>query len=93
MPAPLTELQAEMLAAICAHWRAHGRPPTVRDLMRATGHNSPNGVTNHLKGLERKGEVEIDRTAPNVPGIWPAGWRGRIRRALADDTTPAETRP
>jgi repressor LexA len=37
-----------------------GVPPTVRELMDATGIRSPNGITCHLRALKKKGRIEMD---------------------------------
>jgi repressor LexA len=87
--APLTDRQAEVLAAIRAYWRDHGRPPALRDLMALLRISSPNGVVCHLKSLHKKGLVELaGDKGPHgralTRGIWPAGLRGRIRELLND---------
>lgn len=53
----LTELQWDMLLTIAQHMSEHGCPPTVRDLMRACGIRSPNGICCHLKALIKKGKL------------------------------------
>lgn len=71
----LTARQTQILAFI----DAQTLPPTVREIGAAFGINSPNGVTGHLKALEKKGAIgrarrkargiirEIDR---NPPPTW-----------------------
>lgn len=54
----LTRRQQALLTAILDHDRAHGRPPTIREIGDAVGISSTNGVTDHLKALERKGYIE-----------------------------------
>lgn len=63
----LTPRQWETLRAIRLHLRAHGRPPTLRELGDVLGIGSTNGVSDHLRALERKGYVE--RTAMTSRGI------------------------
>lgn len=52
---PLTARQQEVLAWIRANSRLYS--PTVREIAKALGIRSPNGVTCHLKALERKGVI------------------------------------
>ncbi len=37
-----------------------GMPPTIREIMDATGINSPNGVVVHLRRLVAKGYITVD---------------------------------
>jgi SOS-response transcriptional repressor LexA len=59
-PGGLTERQAAALAAIADHVAVHGYAPTLRELMRALGIASPNGIVCHLKALVRKGYITRD---------------------------------
>lgn len=61
--ADLTERQSEMLRGIAASTAAKGYPPTVREIGRAMGIKSPNGVLCHVKALVAKGCITHD---PNV---------------------------
>jgi repressor LexA len=54
---PLTERQKLVLNAIAKLTSVNGYAPTFRELMDDTGIKSPNGITLHLKALERKGYV------------------------------------
>lgn len=54
----LTERQRDILTFIHTHIEDHGYPPTVREIGRAFGIRSTNGVSDHLKSLERKGYLE-----------------------------------
>lgn len=56
---PLTPRQAEVLAAVRAHLKATGLPPTRAELARALGFGSPNAAESHLKALARKGAVAL----------------------------------
>jgi len=51
----LTPRQQEILDFVSRSIREHGYPPTIREIGRAFGIRSPNGVNDHLKALQRKG--------------------------------------
>lgn len=53
---PLTERQRQLLNCIEQLWTYKG-PPTIRDLVAATGLKSTNGVAEHLDALARKGWI------------------------------------
>jgi hypothetical protein len=57
MPA-LTGRQQVLLRFVVEYQRAHGYPPTLREIGDHMGIRSTNGVNDHLKALERKGYVE-----------------------------------
>lgn len=63
----LTPPQSRMLDAIRGHQRATGRPPTLRELCEAQGIRSTNGVSEHLRALEKKGFIRRDAKSR---GIW-----------------------
>jgi repressor LexA len=54
----LSPRQRAMLDFIAAHVDQHGVSPTYRDIGAALGIKSTNGVSDHLKALERKGYIE-----------------------------------
>lgn len=54
----LTERQREILTFIETYITDNGYPPTVREIGKAFGIRSTNGVSDHLKSLERKGYLE-----------------------------------
>lgn len=54
----LTARQREVLETIVRLIDRDGYPPTVRELGAAIGMTSTNGVTDHLKALERKGYLQ-----------------------------------
>ena len=57
----LTPRQSEIYDLV--RRRCHdGQPPTIRELMAATGIQSPNGIKTHLDTLRRKGWIEVDPT-------------------------------
>ena len=51
----LTARQQEILDFVARSIREQGYPPTIREIGRAFGIRSPNGVNDHLKALQRKG--------------------------------------
>lgn len=74
----LTERQREILTFIQTHITDNGYPPTVREIGQAFGIRSTNGVSDHLKSLERKGYLE--RGSLKSRALRP------IRFEAADDT-------
>lgn len=62
---PITARQQEVLAWIRANSRIYS--PTVREIAKALGISSPNGVVCHLRALERKGVIR--RAARSSRGI------------------------
>ena len=60
---PLSPRQRRCLEAVLAHRRKTGLPPTYRELGRALGIASTNGVRRHLEALERKGYLRMRRAA------------------------------
>ncbi len=73
---PLTARQAEVLAAPERSIQTRGYPPTIRELGAELGIRSPQGVTDHLAALERKGYIH--RTASQSRSCVPV--------AMSDDT-------
>jgi repressor LexA len=53
--APLTERQEMILQFIRSSIRERGYPPTLREIGAKMGIKSTNGVSDHLRALERKG--------------------------------------
>jgi len=60
---PLTNRQEKVLSTVLALSRRHGLPPTYRELGRALGIASTNGVRRHLEALQRKGYLRMRATA------------------------------
>lgn len=56
--APLTERQRKVLEFIVQYIQENRYPPTVREIGVAMGIRSTNGVSDHLKALERKAYLE-----------------------------------
>ena len=52
---PLTNRQSQVLEAIRGYIDDNGYPPSIRELGRLVGIKSTNGVSDHLKAIERKG--------------------------------------
>lgn len=72
---PLTDRQQRMLDFIRESTRAHGYPPTIREIGAALGMSSPNGVMCHVRALSAKGHLRRDhnksrgfRLADDSPG-------------------------
>jgi len=53
----ITERQAEVLETIISYINEHGYPPTLRWLGDWLGIASTNGVSDHLRALEKKGYI------------------------------------
>ena len=61
---PLTDQQAKVLAFIVENSALYS--PTTREIARAFGFRSPNGVTCHLAALERKGYLKRHSTVRGI---------------------------
>tara|TARA_B100000029_G_scaffold103990_1_gene94499 strand:- start:2656 stop:3309 length:654 start_codon:yes stop_codon:yes gene_type:complete len=59
---PLTGRQLQVLNAIKGYIDDHGYPPSIRELGQLVGIKSTNGVSDHLKALERKGYLSRDES-------------------------------
>ena len=55
--APMTERQEMILQFIRSSIRERGYPPTLREIGAKMGIKSTNGVSDHLRALERKGYI------------------------------------
>jgi SOS-response transcriptional repressor LexA len=64
-PHGLTPRQVRVMELI-GEGVAIGRPPTLRELCRACGISSPNGMKCHLQALEKKGVIRLDKPAAGV---------------------------
>jgi hypothetical protein len=53
----MTQRQGLVLDFVAKHIDEMGNPPTTREIARALGINSTNGVIDHLRLLERKGYI------------------------------------
>ncbi len=61
MRAQLTDRQTEILAYLRRSFLQLGYGPTVREIGHKFGIRSTNGVSNHLKALQRHGYIRIRR--------------------------------
>lgn len=94
----LTERQAAVLAYIRDYQATSGYPPTLREIGAHMGIRSTNGVTDHLRALEKKGAISradmksrgITLTGPDAPAPRPPPLRWdpsgvmRLRTILAE---------
>lgn len=79
---PLTKRQNQILRFISEHIDKHGFPPTRNELSAHFGFRSPNAAESHLKALEKKGVLTIERGRS----------RGIALTALAAPALPASAR-
>lgn len=56
----LTTLQERCLTGVITYVQRHGKAPTRRELAKALGQKSLNGIRQLLIALEKKGRVRID---------------------------------
>jgi SOS-response transcriptional repressor LexA len=54
----LSTRQENLLKAICNFWKAHGKAPTIRELIDRTDFTSTSVVNYNLNILEREGLIE-----------------------------------
>jgi repressor LexA len=57
----LTTSQEKVLSFITACQKAHGSPPTIREIAQHFGYRSINNVRQHLRLIERKGYIRLNR--------------------------------
>ncbi len=74
--ATLTDRQQRVLDFIQASIAQRGYPPTIREIGGHMGIRSTNGVTDHLKALERKGFIERDLLCSR--GLRPVTLDGQV---------------
>lgn len=77
----LTERQQAVLEFVVRHIRENQFPPTVREIGLGLGIRSTNGVSDHLKALERKGYLEkrgmkSRGLVPTAAAMEALGWEG-----------------
>jgi repressor LexA len=58
---PLTKRQNQILLFISEHINNIGFPPTRNEVSQHFGFRSPNAAESHLRALEKKGVIEIER--------------------------------
>jgi len=73
MPPKLTDRQAAIFSFIKEFTINKGYPPTIPETQKKFGIKSPNGVTNHLKALIRKGYIKRDFSRARALNI--IGWQ------------------
>lgn len=67
----LTERQEEILRYIAAHIDINGFQPSFREMMDRFKIRSPNGITAHLRALERKGIIASNyQTSRAISFAW-----------------------
>ena len=57
----LTDRQQEIYGFIRSFVACHGYPPSIREIAKAHGISSPNGVACTLKAIEREGKITRDK--------------------------------
>ena len=93
--ASLTPRQADVYRAIVAHFAAHQRMPTIREIGRAVGVASTNGVVCHLVPLAKKGLIFYEQATSrsvHLAGVtlvpqFHDSEAGRAARALWEEAT------
>lgn len=93
MTSNLTARQRDWLAALVAHILAHGRPPTLRELMRVMGCTSPFSVKGALDVLERKGWVTLEVATARGITVRGLELRAEIAATPAGDRLRAALSP
>lgn len=61
---PLTDPQSKILDYVIETIDATGRAPSIREIADQFGYASPNGVAQHLRTLETKGELKLEAGTP-----------------------------
>ena len=88
----LTKRQAEIFDYLIAYVEKHGSQPSMREIGRDFGMNSPNGVFTHLKALVAKGFLAHDGFEAKAYRF--VGWKfQRVRDVPAPVANPAVTVP
>jgi hypothetical protein len=72
-PSP-TVRQLQVLSLLADGWRTF-RPHSIRSLGEALRIRSTNGISDHLKALERKGFIERERMRAKALRLTEAGWK------------------
>ncbi len=58
----LTKRQEEILDYIKQYMVSHGYPPTIREICKAKGVNSPATIHAHLHNLQKKGAIKMEES-------------------------------
>ena len=85
----LTDRQRQILRHLVLAYAEHGRPASIREVMRAAGVTSPNGAVCHLDALIKKGYLRYagraaDAAAVTSRGLVVVGLDERIRAAARE---------
>src|SRR6185436_1530902 len=86
-----TPSEDAILGFIAEALREHGRPPTLREIGRAFGIASTNGVRYYLDRLEHSGKIRRDRWTSR--GIELQAAEGDVRERPMREPTPARLAP
>ena len=79
----LTDRQRDILEFISQSIRERGYPPTLREIGVHFGIRSTNGVNDHLRALEKKGDLEREDLKSRA--LRPMGVRGPVRAPTRDE--------
>jgi repressor LexA len=82
---PLTPRQREILKYISEHIDKNGFPPTRAELSSHFGFSSPNAAESHLRALDSKGVIQLERGRSrgiSLTTLAAASLPGRPRRSL-----------
>ncbi|MYK74652.1 MAG: repressor LexA, partial [Acidimicrobiaceae bacterium] len=63
---PLSARRRQILDAIVEHQRAHGYPPSIREIAAEVGLKSPASVKAHIDVLGSAGYLRVDPTRPRA---------------------------
>ena len=63
---PLSARRRQILDAIVEHQRAHGYPPSIREIAAEVGLKSPASVKAHIDVLDSAGYLRVDPTRPRA---------------------------
>jgi repressor LexA len=84
----LTTSQEKVLSFISACQKAHGSPPTIREIAQHFGYRSLNNVRQHLRLIERKGHIRLSRG--KARGVEVVTGLGAESSDLSDSSVLAE---
>lgn len=76
--AKISKRQQQAYDFICDFTKAHGYPPSVREIGGAIGLSSPSTVHSHLHKLEEAGYIRRDPNKPRTIEICGPGWDSAV---------------
>ena len=79
----ISKRQQQAYDFICSFTKAHGYPPSVREIGGAIGLSSPSTVHSHLHKLEDAGYIRRDPNKPRTIEICGPGWEQPSQSELA----------